>query len=79
MIARAKGILMERFRIPDPDAFAMLVKSSQDTNIKLVDVATWLVDDAEATYARQNTADPARPAPSGAGDGRSDDSGHHGR
>ncbi|MFP5072734.1 GAF and ANTAR domain-containing protein [Pseudonocardia nantongensis] len=42
MIGQAKGILMERFGISADDAFAMLVQSSQNTNVKLVDVAQWL-------------------------------------
>lgn len=42
VIGQAKGILMERFAISADDAFAMLVHSSQDTHVKLVDVARWL-------------------------------------
>ena len=42
LIGQAKGILMERFEVDDEDAFQMLVTSSQDTNVKLVDVARWL-------------------------------------
>lgn len=45
LIGQAKGIIMERFRVRDDDAFEMLVRSSQDTNIKLVDVAGWLRDE----------------------------------
>ncbi|MEJ2871752.1 GAF and ANTAR domain-containing protein [Actinomycetospora sp. OC33-EN08] len=45
-IGQAKGILMERFTVDDDEAFQMLVGSSQDTNIKLVDVAHWLVEEA---------------------------------
>lgn len=44
-IGQAKGILMERHRVDQEKAFAMLVRASQDTNMKLVDVARWLVDD----------------------------------
>lgn len=47
VIARAKGILAERFTLTDAEAFQMLVKSSQETNIKLVDVARWLTDENE--------------------------------
>ena len=46
VIGRAKGVLIERFGVDDSEAFQMLVKSSQDTNLKLVNVATWLVQDA---------------------------------
>jgi AmiR/NasT family two-component response regulator len=45
LIGQAKGILMERFKVDDSAAFEMLVRSSQDTNIKLVDVARWLTTD----------------------------------
>ena len=44
LIGQAKGILMERFKVDDNDAFEMLVKSSQETNLKLTGVARWLVD-----------------------------------
>jgi hypothetical protein len=39
---------MERFKVDDEDAFQMLVKSSQDTNIKLTLVAQWLNDNVAA-------------------------------
>jgi hypothetical protein len=42
LIGQAKGILMERFSVDDEAAFQMLVKSSQETNMKLTAVATWL-------------------------------------
>jgi AmiR/NasT family two-component response regulator len=44
LIGRAKGILAERFKVDDGAAFQMLVKSSQDTNLKLTAVAQWLTD-----------------------------------
>ncbi len=44
LIGRAKGILMERFGVGDEAAFQMLVKSSQDTNMKLTAVAQWLTE-----------------------------------
>lgn len=47
VIGQAKGILMERFDIGASPAFAMLVESSQQTNMKLVDVARWLVAEKE--------------------------------
>ncbi|MDD7963971.1 GAF and ANTAR domain-containing protein [Actinomycetospora lemnae] len=46
VIGQAKGILMERFTVDDDAAFRMLVRSSQDTNLKLVEVARWLHDEA---------------------------------
>ena len=42
VIGQAKGILMERFALDADQAFAMLVRSSQDTNMKLASVAQWL-------------------------------------
>ncbi|MEJ2889620.1 GAF and ANTAR domain-containing protein [Actinomycetospora aeridis] len=47
VIGQAKGILIERFSVDADEAFAMLVRSSQDTNMKLFDVARWLVDETE--------------------------------
>ena len=44
LIGQAKGILMERFRVTGEQAFRMLVSSSQNTNIKLVEVARWLTE-----------------------------------
>jgi len=52
LIGRAKGILMERFGLADQQAFTMLVESSQHTNMKLVAVAQWLVDETEARHRR---------------------------
>jgi hypothetical protein len=52
LIGQAKGILMERFKVTDEAAFQMLVKSSQDTNIKLTAVARWL------TTGESNSAQP---------------------
>ncbi|MGH3094439.1 MAG: ANTAR domain-containing protein [Streptosporangiales bacterium] len=42
VIGQAKGILMERFGVDADGAFTMLVSSSQNTDIKVVDVARWL-------------------------------------
>ncbi len=42
LIGQAKGILMERFNLTADQAFSTLVRSSQDTNVKLVNVARWL-------------------------------------
>jgi hypothetical protein len=48
VIGQAKGILMERFEMGQEQAFALLASSSQNTNMKLVDVAAWLVAEVEA-------------------------------
>lgn len=47
VIGQAKGILMERFGVDADGAFQMLVNSSQETNIKLINVATWLTEQAD--------------------------------
>lgn len=59
VIGQAKGILMERFRLDDEQAFERLRRSSQETNIKLADVARWVNNDT----VRRVTAgdDPAAP------------------
>lgn len=43
LIGQAQGVLMERHKITDDQAFALLVKASQHTNTKLRDVAEQLV------------------------------------
>jgi hypothetical protein len=45
LIGQAKGILIERFKLDSDASFHMLVRSSQDTNMKLVDVAQWVVNE----------------------------------
>jgi len=49
VIGQAKGLLMQRNGVSGMHAFNMLVKVSQDGNIKLVDVARWLVEQHEST------------------------------
>lgn len=65
LIGQAKGILMERFGLDERRAFDLLVRSSQDTNIKLADVARWLTGqvarrgtDGEPTIDMGATAPP---------------------
>jgi GAF domain-containing protein len=43
-IGQAKGIIMERFNVDDVQAFAMLRQLSQDSNVKLADVAKQVID-----------------------------------
>jgi GAF domain-containing protein len=43
-IGQAKGIIMERFGVDDVRAFGMLRQLSQDTNMKLIDVAQRVID-----------------------------------
>ena len=54
LIGQAKGILMERFKVDDDAAFQMLVRSSQETNMKLTAVAQWL---ATSVATGQGTGD----------------------
>jgi hypothetical protein len=75
MIGQAKGILMERFQIDDQAAFQMLVKSSQDTNLKLTAVARWLTTHGSRAAhpgAGTSSADPFAPAPAASSGDRSD-------
>jgi hypothetical protein len=55
VIGQAKGILMERFGVEGDQAFQMLVRTSQDTNIKLAAVARWLTTSAGRQQARAGT------------------------
>ena len=43
LIGQAKGILVERYKISSHEVFRLLVVASQTTNIKLYDVAEFLV------------------------------------
>lgn len=45
IIGRAKGILMERERVSDEEAFEMLKRTSQNMNVKLRDLAQRLVEE----------------------------------
>jgi GAF domain-containing protein len=49
VIGQAKGILMHRNRITGQQAFTLLVHASQHTQIKLVDIARWTVEEHEST------------------------------
>jgi GAF domain-containing protein len=49
LIGQAKGILMERHRITPDAAFALLAGASQRRNIKLTEVAAYLVETGELT------------------------------
>jgi GAF domain-containing protein len=51
-IGMAKGILMHRERLTDEQAFTLLVATSQKANIKIHDLAVWLVDETNNTARR---------------------------
>lgn len=59
LIGQAKGILMERYRLTGDQAFALLVRASQTTNIKLRDIAEHLA----ATGELPGSAYPGAPPP----------------
>jgi GAF domain-containing protein len=42
LIGQAKGILMERHKLSPDDAFALLVQSSQNANVKITEVAQFV-------------------------------------
>ncbi len=51
IIGQAKGMIMERYRVDAVQAFEVLRKLSQDSNVPLMKVATELVNDARAGEA----------------------------
>jgi hypothetical protein len=59
VIGQAKGVLMERFGVDETEAFQMLVESSQSTNLKLIDVARWLLGEVARRGTRRGSADSA--------------------
>ena len=44
IIGQAKGIIMERFGVDEVRAFAMLRELSQESNVKLIEVAQKVID-----------------------------------
>jgi GAF domain-containing protein len=53
VIGQAKGILMERHRITADAAFALLAEASQRKNVKLADVAAYLVETGELNQLKR--------------------------
>jgi GAF domain-containing protein len=53
LIGQAKGVLMERYKITADQAFALLARASQDTNIKLREVAEHLTRTGVLTAERE--------------------------
>lgn len=60
-IGQAKGILMERYRVTEHQAFELLSAASQSSNTKLVDLADNLTSTGE--FMGLNGAMRVRPAP----------------
>jgi GAF domain-containing protein len=52
VIGMAKGILMERHHVTDDRAFAIMVDASQRSQLKLHEVARWLVDEVAAAAGK---------------------------
>lgn len=44
VIGQAKGVIMERFNLDSVEAFELLRRLSQQSNIRLVDIAAALID-----------------------------------
>ncbi|WP_333895143.1 GAF and ANTAR domain-containing protein [Mycolicibacterium gadium] len=51
-IGQAKGIIMERYNVDDVAAFEMLRRLSQDSNVRLADVAQRVIDTRSGNDAR---------------------------
>ncbi|WP_152364464.1 GAF and ANTAR domain-containing protein [Microlunatus speluncae] len=56
MIGQAQGILMERYSISAKQAFSVLLRYSQDNNIKLYDLARRLIDSDDLDIAANGVA-----------------------
>ena len=61
VLGQAKGILMARDRLTTMQAFQLLVRASQETNMKIADVARWLITETENNARDQHTARSCRP------------------
>ena len=55
VIGQAKGMLMQRDNLTGLQAFSLLTRASQQTNIKLSDVARWLVNEHESRLEDHST------------------------
>ena len=55
LIGQAKGMLMQRDNLTGLQAFSLLTRASQQSNIKLVDVARWLVNEHESKLEDHST------------------------
>jgi GAF domain-containing protein len=64
VIGQAKGVLMERYKITADQAFALLVRVSQDTNRKLQEVAEYLTHTGVIATEDQHRAGAVQPPPS---------------
>jgi hypothetical protein len=62
LIGQAEGVLTERFRLSDGEAFRMLVEVANTAGTTLVETARWLLDDAQRTISGPLSGQPARGA-----------------
>jgi hypothetical protein len=63
LVGQAKGILIERYKISSMEAFRLLVVASQNTNIKLYDVAEYWFRPAHLpSPSPDDSTDPGRTA-----------------
>jgi response regulator NasT len=46
-VERAKGLLMQRHQIGEPDAYARIRKAAMDKGLKMADIAQRIVDAAD--------------------------------
>jgi hypothetical protein len=62
-IGQAIGIVMERYKIPEQQAFAFLTRLSQNSNIKVRQIADQLIDAVAAESNNDSIRDPIRGQP----------------
>jgi GAF domain-containing protein len=77
VLGQAKGILIQRDGLTALQAFQLLARASQDTNMKIADVARWLITETENNARDQRstrhsrTPSQSRPATTGSLAGQS--------
>lgn len=54
LIGQAKGVIMERFNLDSVEAFELLTRLSQKSNIRLVDIAAALIDSEHPLKQRRH-------------------------
>jgi AmiR/NasT family two-component response regulator len=54
IIGQAEGVVMERFNLDAVEAFELLARLSQQSNMKLFDIARTLVDSEHPIKCRQH-------------------------
>ncbi|MFY1689591.1 ANTAR domain-containing protein [Plantactinospora sp. WMMB782] len=62
LIGQAKGILMERYRLTADQAFVLLARTSQHTNVKVAEVARILAETGELGPQRGGAPAPGQSA-----------------